>query len=70
MAACTGTRAFVHPASEPQVVVLMPIERDLLPFARRGRHGLGAYVYDDLRIIEATWRLAEAQAEWADPRDK
>jgi len=44
-----------------RVVVLVPSSRDLLPFAQRsgGRHGLGR-VYDDLRVIEATWRAMEA----------
>lgn len=51
----------------PRVVVLVPAERDLLPFARRGRHGLGGKVYDDLRITEATWRLLEAHLEWRIP---
>jgi CRISPR-associated endonuclease/helicase Cas3 len=51
----------------PQCRILVPVNRDLLPFARRGRHGLGAYVYDDLRIIEATWRLVELHGEWRIP---
>jgi CRISPR-associated endonuclease/helicase Cas3 len=51
----------------PQVIVLTPESRDLVPFANRGRHGLGGAVYDDLRIIEATWRLLEAHAVWSIP---
>ena len=44
--------------AEPQAIVLTPRTRDLLPLLRggRGRHGLGL-VYEDARIIEATWRL-------------
>ena len=46
-----------------RVVVLVPTERDLgrliLPRGEaRGRHGFGT-VYDDLRILEATWRQLE-----------
>jgi CRISPR-associated endonuclease/helicase Cas3 len=46
-----------------QAILLAPPQRDLggLLHARgeaRGMHGLGT-VYEDLRILEATWRLAE-----------
>lgn len=46
------------------LMVLTPDERDLGRLIRgndeaRGPHGLGT-VYDDLRILEATWRLLEA----------
>lgn len=46
-----------------QLIVLTPEERDLGPMIgtdgqARGEHGLGS-VYDDLRIIEATWRQLE-----------
>jgi CRISPR-associated endonuclease/helicase Cas3 len=46
---------------EPRVVVLVPAERDLGLLIRpkgeaRGKHGFGT-VYDDLRILEATWHL-------------
>jgi CRISPR-associated endonuclease/helicase Cas3 len=51
----------------PVAIVLTPTDRDLLPLARRGRHGLGAHVYDDLRMIEVTWRLIEAHATWSIP---
>ena len=51
----------------PRTLVLVPAARDLLPFARRGRHGLGAHVYEDLRIVEATWRLIEAHPCWRIP---
>ena len=50
----------------PRAIVLTPANRDLLALARRGRHGLGR-VYDDLRIIEATWRLLEAYPVWDIP---
>jgi len=55
----------------PQVVVLVPSERDLGRLilesgAARGAHGLGT-VYDDLRVLEATWRLLEAEGHWRIP---
>jgi len=55
-----------RPAScaTPRVIVLAPAERDLTPMIRAGGeacgpHGLGT-VYEDLRILEATWRALEA----------
>lgn len=61
----------VRPAAfaAAQVCVLVPSARPLLPFARRDRHGLGGEVYDDLRIIEATWRLIETMPCWSVPAD-
>jgi len=55
---------------DPRVVVLVPGARDLVAFAGRsgGRHGLGR-VYDDLRVIEATWREIEADPHWSIPAD-
>ncbi len=49
-----------HPYALPQAWVLTPSARDLSPLLRsdgsaRGGNGLGT-VYDDLRILEATWR--------------
>ena len=63
-----------HPRSRPngfadaRTLVLVPRSRSLMPFATRqgGRHGLGL-VYDDLRTIEATWRLIEADPAWIIP---
>jgi CRISPR-associated endonuclease/helicase Cas3 len=55
------------PFALPRAVVLVPAHRDLLPFAIRGRHGLGGEVYDDLRCVEATWRLLEAHGTWSIP---
>jgi CRISPR-associated endonuclease/helicase Cas3 len=51
----------------PTVRVLVPAERDLTPFVRRngqalGPHGFGT-VYEDLRILEATWRTLESCSE-------
>jgi len=40
--------------------VLTPADRDVSP--QKGaerRHGLGRYIYEDIRVIEATWRLLE-----------
>lgn len=53
----------------PRVVVLVPVKRDLVGFAARrgGRHGLGR-VYEDLRMIEATWREIEANSTWHIPK--
>ncbi len=55
---------------QPRAIVLVPAGRDLLPFAARsgGRHGLGR-VYDDLAVIEATWRQIEASVAWTIPAD-
>lgn len=52
-----------------QAMVLVPAERGLATFMRRGRHGLGGDIYDDLRVIEATWRLIEAEPLWRIPTD-
>lgn len=54
----------------PRVVVLVPDARNLVAFAGRGggRHGLGR-VYDDLRVIEATWREINAGPHWSIPAD-
>lgn len=57
---------------EPNVRVLSPNTRDLTPFIRRGGrargpHGLGT-VYEDLRILEATWRTLERNNELDIPR--
>ncbi len=51
----------------PQAIVLVPAARDLVALARRGRHGLGSRVYEDLRVIEATWRLIERHRVWSIP---
>lgn len=50
-----------------QAIVLTPAARDLVALVPRSRHGLGRYVYDDLRIIEATWRLMETHPCWRIP---
>jgi CRISPR-associated endonuclease/helicase Cas3 len=57
-----------------RVVVLTPTERDLGRHIHektgeaRGAHGLGT-VYDDLRIIEATWRQLETRTTLHIPDD-
>lgn len=55
----------------PHVYVLVPLTRDLSAFIQesgeaRGPHGIGT-VYDDLRILESTWRLIEAHTLWRIP---
>jgi CRISPR-associated endonuclease/helicase Cas3 len=53
--------------ANPQAWVLVPDTRDLLDVAeRRGRHGLGR-VYEDWRILEATWRLLARHDAWQVP---
>jgi CRISPR-associated endonuclease/helicase Cas3 len=61
-----GGRARPIRFDTPRAIILTPENRDLLAMARRGRHGLGR-VYEDLRIIEATWRLVETQSRWDIP---
>jgi CRISPR-associated endonuclease/helicase Cas3 len=51
---------------KPRVVVLVPTDRNLGKLIgpkgeARGRHGFGR-VYEDLRILEATWRLLETES--------
>ena len=53
----------------PQCIVLTPGGSDLAPLLARPRNGLGAYVYPDLRMIEAVRRLIGDGAEWAIPDD-
>jgi len=55
----------------PRVILLVPAERDLGRYIRkngeaRGPHGLGT-VYPDLRILEATWRIAEEKQRFEIP---
>jgi len=57
----------------PMVRVLVPTERDLGRWIQRdgaakGPHGLGT-VYADLRVLEATWRLCEASAQFEIPAE-
>jgi CRISPR-associated endonuclease/helicase Cas3 len=60
-----------------QAVVLAPAGGDLAPYLKRARHGLGVIrsksgvsgVYPDLRMLEATRRLIDAQAIRRIPRD-
>lgn len=56
---------------EAYVTVLVPRKRDLGQYISSsgfafGPHGLGT-VYEDLRILEATWRLVEDKTIWAIP---
>jgi CRISPR-associated endonuclease/helicase Cas3 len=62
----------VRPAGfkTPRAIVLTPTERDLL-VGRLSRFGLGmgrtGGVYEDLRIVELTWRLIEMHRTWTIP---
>jgi CRISPR-associated endonuclease/helicase Cas3 len=56
----------------PRAVVVVPQRRDLgLLLDSKGHarhhHGLGS-VYSDLRVLEATWRLLEAEPTWRIPQ--
>ena len=58
----------------PQVYVLTPAGHDLTPMLKRARNGLGRFhdgggVYADLRMIEATRRLIQAQPSRQIPLD-
>ena len=55
--------------ARPQCVVLTPDGSTLAPLLTRPRNGLGAYVYPDLRMIEAVRRLIGGEAEWDIPAD-
>ena len=55
----------------PTCEVLLPESEDLSPLLKRGddRNGLGphGYVYEDLRVLEATKRLIGDNAKWSIP---
>ena len=53
----------------PQCIVLTPGDSDLAPLLVQPRNGLGAYVYPDLRMIEAVRRLIGDGTEWTIPAD-
>ncbi|MDO8458508.1 MAG: CRISPR-associated helicase Cas3' [Burkholderiaceae bacterium] len=59
---------------QPRAWVLTPTGNDLTPMLKRARNGLGRFhdgggVYPDLRMIEATKRLIEAQPSRQIPAD-
>jgi CRISPR-associated endonuclease/helicase Cas3 len=59
---------------QPRVWVLTPAGSDLTPMLKRSRHGLGRFhdgggVYPDLRMVEATKRLIQAQPSRQIPAD-
>ena len=59
---------------QPRAWVLTPTDHDLTPLLARSRHGLGRFhdgggVYPDLRMIEATKRLIQAQPSRQIPAD-
>lgn len=60
-----GDRPAAH--RQPVCAVLTPDLDDLSPLLKRGVNGLGQYVYEDLRILEATRRLILQHPEWAIP---
>ena len=51
----------------PICVVLLPGLGDLTPLLERGVNGLNQFVYQDLRILEATRRLVAGDPEWVIP---
>ena len=51
----------------PRCVVLLPTGGDLTPLLERGLNGLNQFVYQDLRILEATRRLVADDPEWVIP---
>ncbi|MBN2586401.1 MAG: CRISPR-associated helicase Cas3' [Candidatus Fermentibacteraceae bacterium] len=58
---------------ESRIIVLVPEDRDITSFLRskgeaRGAYGIGT-VYEDLRILEATWRALEQRSEIRIPDD-
>lgn len=61
-----------EPFRDARVIVLVPAGGNLEPWVRRERlestHGLGS-VYEDLRILEATWRLLRPEPTLAIPAD-
>jgi CRISPR-associated endonuclease/helicase Cas3 len=64
------TRVRPSGVETPRAFILVPVERDLL-VGRLSRFGLGmgrtGGVYEDLRIIELTWRLIETYRTWRIP---
>ncbi|MBI5497656.1 MAG: CRISPR-associated helicase Cas3' [Deltaproteobacteria bacterium] len=61
------------PFSRPAATVVVPAERDLGRFIRSDHaatyhHGLGGEVYEDLRVLEATWRAVERDPVWRIPQ--
>jgi len=64
-------RLRVAGCERPRVWILVPSERDLTPMIRQngtafGSHGLGT-VYEDLRCIDATWRILESRDRFEIP---
>ena len=51
----------------PSCVVLTPNGDDLSPLLKSPINGLGGYVYEDLRILEATRRLIDEFPQWDIP---
>ena len=51
----------------PVCIVLLPVEGDLTPLLAGSVNGLGRFVYEDLRILEATRRLIVREADWVIP---
>ncbi len=51
----------------PRCVVLTPNGDDLSPLLKSPINGLGGYVYEDLRILEATRRLIDDFPQWDIP---
>lgn len=51
----------------PTCFVMLPGSGDLTPLLERGVNGLNHFVYQDLRILEATRRLVADDPEWVIP---
>jgi CRISPR-associated endonuclease/helicase Cas3 len=56
---------------QARAVVITPANRDLAALidkkgVARGKHGIGT-VYEDLRVLESTWQVLEANAIWSIP---
>lgn len=61
------SRARPEGFESPACVVLTPGDGDLTPLLVRGANGLNQFVYEDLRILEATRRLIRAGDAWIIP---
>ena len=54
--------------ADPACIVLTPEGDDLSSLLSKGINGLGGFVYEDLRVLEATRRLVGEHSQWSIPR--